>query len=269
MNEYFIPVLTPLGQVGSSGGDINTLINNLVPSLMSFGVAIAILLIGWIVAVIAASVTENLLKKTNFDNQIANWITGTNEGMTPPPVEKWMGSAVFWVIMVMTFVAFLEKLQLTVVSQPITNLLNQISGFLPKLGAGILLLASAWILATITRLIIIRTLGTLKFDEKLGQQVGTNENEQQLSLSHTIGNTVYWFIFLLFLPSVLSTLELTGTLKPVQDLVNNILSVLPNIFAAILIGSAGWLVAQVVRRIVTNLLAATGTDNFGNQIGIN
>lgn len=269
MNEYFIPVLTPLGQVGTSGGDINTLIKNLVPSLMSFGLAIAILLIGWIVALIAASLTENLLKKTNFDNQIANWITGTSEGMTPPPVEKWMGSAVFWVIMVMTFVAFLEKLQLTVVSQPITNLLNQVSGFLPKLGAGILLLAAAWILATLTRLIIIRTLGTLKFDEKLGQHVGTTENEQQLSLSHTIGNTVYWFIFLLFLPSVLSTLELTGTLKPVQDLVNSILSVLPNIFAAILIGAAGWLVAQVVRRIVTNLLAATGTDNFGNQIGIN
>ncbi len=268
MNQYFIPVLTPLGQAVSPVG-FDDLIKNSVPYLISLGLALAVLLVGWIVALIASNITENLLKKTKFDNQIANWITGTSEGMTPPPVEKWIGSAVFWVIMVMTFVAFLEKLQLTVVSQPITNLLNQVSGFLPKLGGASLLLAVAWLFATLTRLIIIRTLGTLKFDEKLGQQVGTTENDPQLSLSQTIGNTVYWFIFLLFLPSVLSTLELTGTLQPVQDLVNKILSVLPNIFAAILIGAAGWLVAQVVRRIVTNLLAATGTDNFGNQIGIN
>jgi hypothetical protein len=87
-------------------------------------------------------------------------------------------------------------------------------------------------------------------------------------LSDTLANALYWFIFLLFLPAILSTLELQGTLQPVQQLLNNILSILPNILAAVLIAGAGWLVAQVVRQIVTNLLAATGADQLGVRFGI-
>ncbi|NJL23671.1 MAG: hypothetical protein HC895_27370, partial [Leptolyngbyaceae cyanobacterium SM1_3_5] len=71
-------------------------------------------------------------------------------------------------------------------------------------------------------------------------------SSNQFSLSETIGNTLYWFIFLLFLPSILSALELRGTLTPVQNLLDEILSVLPNVFAAVLIGAVGYLIAQVV-----------------------
>ncbi len=53
-----------------------------------------------------------------------------------------------------------------------------------------------------------------------------------------------------------------------QQLLNEILGILPNIFAAILIAAAGWLVAQVVRRIVTNLLAAAGADQLGARFGL-
>jgi hypothetical protein len=54
----------------------------------------------------------------------------------------------------------------------------------------------------------------------------------------------------------------------VQVLLNNILGILPNILGAVLIGAAGWLLAQVVRRIVTNLLAASGTDQLGARFGL-
>ena len=103
-----------------------------------------------------------------------------------------------------------------------------------------------------------------------GRTTGTTASTQQrdqFSLSETIGNALYWLIFLLFLPSILSTLGLEGTLVPVQDLLNDILSVLPSILAAVVIAAAGWLVAQIVRRIVTNLLAAAGIDRIGSRFG--
>ena len=90
----------------------------------------------------------------------------------------------------------------------------------------------------------------------------------QFSLSETIGNALYWFIFLLFLPAILSTLGLEGTLLPVQQLLYEILGILPNILGAILIAAIGWFIAQVVRRIVTNLLAATGFDQLGARFGL-
>jgi hypothetical protein len=69
------------------------------------------------------------------------------------------------------------------------------------------------------------------------------------------------------LPSVLSTLQLAGTLGPVQNLLNQILNALPNILQAILIGAIGWFIAQLVKKIVTNLLAATGVDGLGERFG--
>jgi hypothetical protein len=43
---------------------------------------------------------------------------------------------------------------------------------------------------------------------------------------------------------------------------------LPNVFAAAVIGFVGWLVAKVMRGLVTNLLAAAGADRAGHRAGL-
>jgi hypothetical protein len=44
---------------------------------------------------------------------------------------------------------------------------------------------------------------------------------------------------------------------------------LPNVFKALLIGVAGWFIARTVREIVTNVLAAAGTERLAAKIGLN
>ncbi|HAC63178.1 MAG TPA: hypothetical protein DCF68_06460 [Cyanothece sp. UBA12306] len=232
------------------------------------GKAIVILVVGWIIARLVRGVIHKILHQTEIDNQIANWISGGNEGDDAIPIEKWLADFGYWLIILFTVVAFLNTINLEAVSQPLNALLQEITGFLPKLlGSGILL-GVAWVLASLIKMIVIRLLGGLGIDEKLQQNVGATESENQTSLEETIGNALYWFIFLLFLPSILSTLNLEGTLVPVQTLLNNILGILPNILAAVIIGAVGWTVAQIVQRVVTNLLAATGVDQLGTKLGL-
>ena len=73
---------------------------------------------------------------------------------------------------------------------------------------------------------------------------------------------------MLFLPAILDALALEGLLVPVQSLVDGLLGFLPNILAAGLILTVGWFVAKLVRRIVTNLLAAVGVDRLGARTGM-
>jgi hypothetical protein len=87
-------------------------------------------------------------------------------------------------------------------------------------------------------------------------------------LSETLGNTIYWFVFLFFLPLILGVLDLQGPLQPVQNLLNDILGALPRILKAILIGLIGWTIARIVRGLVSNLLAATGIDRAGGRFGL-
>jgi len=263
----------PLAQLPSSEQaqtSIQNFFDPVVESLSGFLgsalVAIICLVIGVIVAAILRSVVRNLLKRTELDNRIAQWLTG-QEGGESIPVENTAGQVAFWVVILFAVVAALQELDLEGVAGPLDTLLDRVVGFLPQAGAALLLLALAWLLATVVRLIVTRVLRTANVDERLGEQVGDGDGGG-LSLSEAVGNALYWFVFLLFLPSILSTLQLEGTLEPVQQLLDRVLGILPNIFAALAIAAIGWAIATVVRRAVTNLLSSTGANRLGERFGI-
>ncbi|MEL6326437.1 MAG: mechanosensitive ion channel, partial [Cyanobacteria bacterium J06626_23] len=104
--------------------------------------------------------------------------------------------------------------------------------------------------------------------ERLSQQTGVDATGSGFSLSDTLSTVLYWFIFLLFLPLVLSTLGLEGLLSPVENLIDEFLSAIPQILTAGIIFAIGWLVARIVRDIVTNLLSASGADRLGSRFGL-
>jgi Conserved TM helix len=228
--------------------------------------AAAILLIGWLLAVIVAAATRKILNRTNIDNRIASGITGRED---VPQVEQLISGLVFWSIILLTVVAVLQALGLEVASRPLNNFLDQLVGYLPKLVGTAILLGVAWVVATLVKMVTIRGLRVLNLDERLSEETqDTTSSFSQLSPSETIGNALYWFIFLLFLVPVLDTLGLREALQPVKALTTEILSILPNILAAVLIAAVGWFIANIVKRVVTNLLIATGIDHLGSRFGL-
>ncbi|KAM3097379.1 mechanosensitive ion channel [Phormidesmis sp. 146-12] len=242
--------------------------SNLMNIVLQLLGALAILLIGWLVAGIVSSVVRNLLKKTDLDNRLAGWVSG---GRTRSAVNtEQIGAAIaFWIIMILAVVAALNALNLTTVSHPLNNFLNQIFAFLPRLGSAAILIGVAWVVATLAKAVAVRTAQSFSLDERIAEQNDADPlAPSPFLLSETLGNALYWFVFLFFLPLILGVLDLQGPLQPVQNLLNDILGALPNILKAVLIGVVGWFVARVVRGIVTNLLSATGTDQVGAKLGL-
>jgi hypothetical protein len=268
--QYFLAQSSSLApetsEVGKGVADVQGVFEQLLQFTPRLLGSAAILLVGWLIAAIIAQAVKKILDNTNIDNRIAAGISG---GQDVPEVEKLISGLVFWSIILLTVVAVLQNLGLEVASRPLNTFLDQVIGFLPKVvGAGIIL-AAAWFLATIVKLVTVRGLQTFRLDQILQQETqDATARGNQLSLSETIGNALYWFIFLLFLVPVLDTLGLQQALQPVQALITEILSILPNILAAGLIAAVGWFVANVVRRIVTNLLHTTGVDNLGSRVGL-
>lgn len=241
---------------------------NVANLLIQLGGALLILLIGALVAAFVASIVRGLLKRTTIDNRLADWVSG-GRGQANFNVEGLISSIVFWVILILAVVAALNVLGLNTVSEPLNNFLNQIFAFLPQLGAAALLAGLAWVVATIAKTIVVRTSQSFSLDEKVSDPSSDPLGPPPFQLSDTLGNAVYWFVFLFFLPVILGVLNLQGPLQPVQNLLNDILSALPNIIKALAIAVVGWFVARTVRGIVTNLLAAIGTDQVGSRIGLN
>jgi hypothetical protein len=226
--------------------------------------AIVIFVVGWIIATIVKGVIKKLLNSTNIDNRIAGAIGGQGTE-TNFPIEDWIANLCFWLILLFAIVAALNTLQLQAVSAPLNTLLDQITGFIPKILAAAFLLGIAWVIATLVKTIITRGLAAFNIEQRLGLETAETSD---FSLTNTLGNALYWFIFLLFLPAILNALQLNGTLRPVEELLNEVLGMLPNILGAVIIGAVFWFVANIVKRIVSNLLAATGIDNVGRKFGL-
>ncbi len=238
---------------------VSELLGSYVPNLLG---GLGVLLIGWIVAMIAAALVRSALHRTSLDDRLAHWLFGP-EAMKNVSVEKIAGRLVFAVVMLFVLVAFFQALQLTVVTGPLNALLERLAAFAPRiLGAGLVLLI-AGVAATVVRSVVARGLTWVRFDER----VGTGRPDDS-PMSRSVADALYWLVLLLFLPGILGALQLEGLLVPVQNLTATILGFLPNMLAASLIFLLGWFVATLVRRIVTNLLAAIGVDGIAERAGL-
>lgn len=243
--------------------ELALLIEQYVPKLLA---SLAILVFGWIAALGITAMIRSALRRTGLDKWLGRWVVGEGKKQVVN-VEHLFTKSLFYLIMIFVLVAFFQVLGLTLVTQPLNQLLTEVFSFVPQLLAAAALLAFAWIVATTLKVLVVRLLGVMDLDEKIGNQVGLT-GEKTVPFSKTLADTVYWIVFLLFLPAILNALSLQGLLVPVQGMLDKILAVLPNIASASLILGIGWLLARIVQRIVTNLLVAIGIDRLSERVGL-
>lgn len=231
------------------------------PALM----ALAVLVLGWIAAAVLASLVRGGLRRTDVDNRIAAWFAG-DERLAKIDLEAVVGKIVFYVAMLFVVIAAFEALGLTAVTGPLDALLDRVMEFAPRIASAGLLLGLAWLIATGVKMAVGKAVSLSKLEERVADEAG--EEKPAKPLGETIGEALYWFIFLLFLPGILETLALDGMLAPVQLMLAKITAFLPNLFTAAVTLAVGWLLARVVQRIVTSFAAAVGVDAFASRVGL-
>lgn len=226
---------------------------------------LGILIVGWIIARIIKAVVHRLLMRTKLDERLAGAVSDGEE-LPKLNLTKWISTAAYYLVMLFVLVAFFQTVQLPGVAAPLNAMLEQITLAAPQLLGALLILFLAWIVATVTKFVIQRTMRLTKLDEKLAAQAEIDE--PTINVSDALANGVFWLVFLLFLPAVLNALGMLGLVEPVTGVVDSILGVIPNIFAAAISLFVGWLIARIVRQIVVNVLVAANVDKFGEQIGV-
>ena len=106
-------------------------VGSYIPELLG---ALVILIVGWLIALVLSNIVRSVLKRTELDNKMAAWVTGEKA----PNVEDGAGRIVFWLIMIFVLIGFFQALGLTLVTDPLDQLITQILLYIPQLfGAGI------------------------------------------------------------------------------------------------------------------------------------
>ncbi len=282
--------------------NINSQIGTHLPGILS---ALAILVIGWIVARVIGRLVLLGLNKSGLDRKIAS-VVAPGGGVD---VAKVASKIVFYLIMLFVLIAFFNALNLSVVSQPLNAFLDQIFLYAPRvISAGVLGIV-AYVLARVGKEASKKGLEAADIDNRiknigsgatsainavdstidaglnLGRADDVNLEQDDLpvassltdtvadtdgeaKLSETLPEAVYWVIFALFLPAILGALQIPGLLEPVQNMFDKALNYLPNIIGAVVILLIGLLIAKIVKQVISNLAASFGLNAMASKVGI-
>ncbi len=213
---------------------------------------LALLLVGWLVALALSAGTRRGLAALGTNRRLNS---ATPEA-SDVDYEKIAARLVFWFVLLLAVLGMFSVFNVEGVSGPLATLAATIMAYLPRilLAAGLALLA--WIVASVVRGLVNRGLSMTRLDERL------SEDADMPPVSASMGNVAYWLVLLLFLPAIVGVLQIEGLMGPLNTMTGDMMSMLPNLFVAIVIGVVGWVIAKVVRGLVSNLLASTGIDRF-------
>ncbi|WP_276309625.1 mechanosensitive ion channel [Peribacillus acanthi] len=237
--------------------------NSLALDLPDLLMALVVLFIGWMVAKLIEKVVEKALKKTNLDNKL--FPQRTNRKYSS---EKIISKIIYFLILVFVFVLFFNMLSMSFIAAPFVNMLSSITSAIPKVLKAALILLVAWAIASALKFMIKKAGSTLRFNRlfskfKMGDSQVSSEN-----IIDKVANVVFYLVLLLFLPAVLSALDMDGISEPFTGMLHDILAFLPNLIGAALILFIGWFVAKLVRDILTNFLQSIGTEKLVHRMGL-
>ncbi len=218
--------------------------------------AVIVFLLGRIVCRGIRGLVYKGLKKTEIDDKLAKLIG--HKGAA----EAAISTFIYYILLLYLAILALGIAKLDKVSGPLQDMLGKVLNYIPNLvGAG-LLLFFVLLVAKIIRNIVSGLMDAAKLDEKLGAATG------KAPVAGALATALYCFIVLMFIPDVLDALGIDSLSKPVGEVVDSILSAVPNIIIASVLVAIGIMIGQIARRLVTSLLQAVGADQWPGKLGL-
>ncbi|MEE9216628.1 MAG: hypothetical protein V3U32_04255, partial [Anaerolineales bacterium] len=85
------------------------------PYLLNIASAVAVLVVGWLIAVVARALTRWGLRRTGLDRRLSSMSAG--DGAVN--LTSWISRAVYYLILLLVLVIVLQQLQLTIAAESI------------------------------------------------------------------------------------------------------------------------------------------------------
>lgn len=236
---------------------MNFLTNLLSSFLGGVGSIIAAALI-LLVAVIVASIVKTLVLKLVDKTRLQNILAKADTEDKPGSAKEFIGKLVYLLVFLLFVPGIFSALGLGSVMAPISNILNTIWGYVPNLVAAAIVLMVGNLIAKLVRQLLVPVFDKLninKLQEKAGIEVKNADK-----LSNTLAYVVYVLILIPTVVMALNVLNITVISIPAVNMLNSVISFIPNIVIGLVIIVIGCMIGKLAGQIVTRLIASAGLD---------
>lgn len=231
-------------------GSLSTNFGSALPKVLG---ALAVLIIGLFIARIVRGAIAKVLKRSGVDSRL---------GSSSVSISKIVSKLVYYVIVIFVLMAVLNMMGITGALAPLQDMLAKVTGYIPNIiGAGIIGFVG-YTIANIAKEAVGAISGTIEsYTDKY--DLGA-----ELNLTGIIKQLVFLFVFIPLLLVALDTLNMEMISDPAKNMLNQLMSAIPNIIAAGIILFVFYIVGKFVVGIVGDLLKSMNVDSYADSLGM-
>ncbi|MCC6628180.1 MAG: mechanosensitive ion channel [Chloroflexi bacterium] len=141
-----------------------------------------------------------------------------------------------------------------------SSLWDRIVGYIPELLGALVILIVGWLIAILMRNVLRGVIRRTPLNAWLGRWLGNQTGASPVDAAQIVGNIGYYIILILTFIGALEALGLTLITEPLKLMTSQILTYLPRFLAAGLVLLVAWIVATILRAIVTHSLRLVRID---------
>ena len=225
-----------------------------IPNLIG---AVAVGVIGWVLATIARTALNGALSKTRMDERLS-----AEAGMKP--MSSTIADMVYWFILLIVLTMVLGKLELDGLFAPLTNMVDKIFSFIPNILMAAVVFFVGYIIAKVVRGIVVNLVSTFNVQELATKAGLSNEN----SIPNIAGSLAFLVVIIPTILAALEALKVEAIVRPATNMLNKIMEALPNIIMAVAIMVVTYFVVRMVANIVKSLLENTQVNQLPAKVGL-
>lgn len=233
------------------------MVNQVLMFLPNLLAAVAVGVIGWVIATVAKNATLAALNKTSLDEKLA-------AEADVKPMSSTLADVVYWLILLVVLTMVLGRLGLNGLFTPLTNMIDKIFDFVPNIFIAGVIFFIGYVVAKIIKGLATNVVRSLNI-QALASRAGISE---QNSLPNIAGSLAFLVIIIPFTIAALDALKVEAISRPATQMLEKILTALPNVFTAVAILGITYFVVRMVANIVKGLLENTQVDALPAKLGM-
>lgn len=242
---------------------IQIVIQRLISSLQGLIGAIIILLVAMVSAWFLKKMTMKGLRHVELSEKLQRWNLAKNEEESQQFIDT-IATLIYFVTILLFLPLILKGLNLSREIDPIVMLLQRFLDFLPNMIASGLILTIGSFLCRFIKTLTQNLFAGINVDRWYRKALGqsTQEEVAETRLAEALSSIIYILIFIPILTTALRILGIPSISNPIISMMEQILSLIPNVLIALMLIMIGNFIANLVSDLVESMLKTSGIDKY-------
>lgn len=252
-----------LNMIANPLSDLISTILNFIPAVLT---AALILLFAWVLASLVQWLIVEGSRKVNLQ-QLLFRLKLVKTEVDIQQYIRTAGKIAFYLILLLFIPGVLNALNIRGVAEPFSGLVANTLGFIPNLLGAVLIFAVGWFVAKIVKNIVTNLLQAAGTEKLIGK-LKLKRLFEGTSFAAFVGNLTFILILIPITIAALEQLQLRGITDPAIDMLNTIMTMIPNILVAIGLVLVGVWLGKLVGEFVEGYLKQLGFDRLASSLTV-